>query len=81
MKQKDMAMILLVVSFAGICSFFVSKLIFTGGANRNIPVEIVQPITTEFDPGDARYSKFFNEDALNPTMLIRIGDTNNKKPF
>jgi len=81
MKQKDIAMILIVVFVAGIASFFISKLLFTGGTNRNLEVEIVQPITAEFDPGDERYAKFFNEQALNPTSLIRIGDTDNKKPF
>lgn len=81
MKQKDIAMIVLVVGVAGIASFFISQRFFTGGDNRKLEVEIVQPISDQFDPANERYGKFFNDEAINPTKLIRIGDTNNPKPF
>lgn len=78
MKQKDIVLIIVVVFFAGIVSVVVSKLFFTSGANRSLEAEVVQPISADFQPPD---KQVFNDKAINPTELIRIGDNNNKKPF
>lgn len=80
MKQKDIALIVAVAGFAGIASFILSGVFFSGN-DKVQKVEVVQTITTEFDPNDERYDRFFNDKAINPTKLIRIGDTNNPKPF
>lgn len=77
MKQKDIALVMMVVVFSAIVSFIVSNVLL-GGTSHVSQVETVQAINSDFDlPGD----EFFNQDALNPTKLIQIGDTNNPDPF
>ncbi|MEX2014373.1 MAG: hypothetical protein WD885_00355 [Candidatus Saccharimonadales bacterium] len=78
MKQKDIALIAVVVIFAGIISLVVSNFFFTPDANKTLEAEVVEEITAEFPPVE---ESVFNKDAINPTKLIEIGDSNNKQPF
>ena len=78
MKQKDIVLIIVVMFFSGVVSFAVSQIFISGGANRNLSAEIVQPITSDFQQPD---KNVFNDKAINPTQLIQIGDNNNQKPF
>lgn len=78
MKQKDLALIIAIVFFAGVISLVVSRVFFTSGENRQLEAEVVEPITAEFKQPDTRV---FNKNAINPTKLIQIGDNNNKQPF
>jgi len=77
-KQKDVAMLLIVIFVAGVFSFVVSKIFFTSSKNRNYSVQVVEPISEEFQQPDKRV---FNEQAINPTQLIQIGDSTNPQPF
>lgn len=78
MKQKDLALIVVVVFISGIFSFFASKLLFASPKNRQEKVEIVQPITAEFP---SLSDKYFNKNSNDPTQVIRIGENNNNQPF
>jgi hypothetical protein len=78
MKQKDIALIIVVVAISAVASFFLSKLLFTSQKERSQKVEVVDVITPEFTMPD---SKYFNERSINPTQLIRIGETTNPTPF
>lgn len=78
MKQKDMALIMIIVFFSAIISLFVSKAIFASPKNRQQQVEVIQPITADFPQPDTRY---FNDKAFDPTQLITIGQNANKDPF
>lgn len=78
MKQKDIALIVVIVFISAIVSLFVSKLIFTSPKNRQQAVEVVQPITADFPHPDSRY---FNSNAFDPTKLITIGQNANPDPF
>ncbi len=78
MKQKDIALIILIVAFAGVVSYFASNKIFASPKNRQQQVEVVQPITTDFPKPDSRY---FNNQAFDPTQLITIGQNANPDPF
>lgn len=78
MKRKDIALIVVIVVFAGILSLLISNAFFTPDSNKSLEAEIADPITAEFQQPDPRV---FNEDAINPTKLIQIGDSNNKQPF
>lgn len=78
MKQKDVILIVFVIGLSAILSFFLSGFIVGDPASDPLSVERVEPITSEFNaPSD----EFFNEDAVNPTQLIRIGDGGNVAPF
>ncbi|HVX47974.1 MAG TPA: hypothetical protein VHA05_01310 [Candidatus Saccharimonadales bacterium] len=78
MKQKDIALIILIVAIAGILSMFISKQIFATPKNRQQKVEVVQPITADFPKPDERY---FNSQSFDPTQTITIGGNANPDPF
>lgn len=77
MKQKDIALIIIVAFVAGVISLVISNVLFKS-TERNLEAQTVQPITPDFQPPD---KAVFNENAINPTKLIQIGDTNNPRPF
>lgn len=77
MKQKDIALIMIVVFVAAFASFFLSGMIFKSN-NLREKVETVEPISAEFKQPSEKY---FNTSSINPTQLIRIGDNKNPQPF
>lgn len=78
MKQKDIALILVLVFISGVISFVISGWIFARPADREQKAEIVDVVRSEFIPPNTKY---FNNKAVNPTQLIKIGDSNNPNPF
>jgi len=78
MKQKDIALIAIVVFFSAIFSYFISNAVFASPDNRQEKVEIITPISSEFKTPDTR---FFNETAIDPTQTITIGENANTDPF
>lgn len=78
MKQKDMALIAVIIFISAIVSLFVSKAIFVAPKSRQQQVDVVQPITADFPKPDSRY---FNSASFDPTQLITIGQNNNTNPF
>lgn len=77
MKQKDIALIIVVAFVAGVLSLLVSKFVISSGS-RDLEAQVVQPITTDFQKPDERV---FNDKAINPTQLIQIGNSSNPQPF
>ncbi len=78
MRQKDIAIILAVVLFSTVASVLVSKVLFGKPQNRQVQVEVVQPISADFAEVDKRY---FNPSAIDPTQSIQIGNNSNPDPF
>ncbi len=78
MKQKDVAIIIVIAALSGVISFFISNKIFVTPENRQQNVEIVDPISTEFKEPDSRY---FNKDSINPTRSKTVQDKTNENPF
>lgn len=78
MKQKDIALIAVIAIVSAVVSFLVSGMIFAKPADRQQRAEVVDVITSDFPLPD---SKYFNADAVDPTQLIQIGETNNPNPF
>jgi hypothetical protein len=77
-KQSDMAMLVLVISVSLVVSFFVGDALINTPQNRSSEVEVVTPISSEFP---APSIDIFNEDAINPTEVIEIGNSNQEQPF
>ncbi len=78
MKQKDVALLIVVVIIAGVFSFMISNFLLIPAAGRQAEVEVVSPISSEFvDPDE----KYFNSQSVNPTQIIRIGEGENTDPF
>lgn len=78
MKQKDMLTIAVIVIISAAVSLILSNLLISTPKNRQQKVEVVEPIGAEFVRPDAKY---FNEQSINPTQKIQIGDSSNTKPF
>lgn len=77
MKQKDIAIIIVIVFVAGFASFFLSGFLF-GGESKQQQVEKVDAITTNFPLPDKKY---YNEGAINPAQDIQVTDNQNDNPF
>lgn len=78
MKQKDIALILVMVFIGGVLAFVLSRWIFSKPQNREQTAEIVDSITADFPPPPSRY---FNSNSVNPTQQIEIGTSTNPNPF
>jgi hypothetical protein len=82
MKQKDIALIILVATVTAFASFVIAKNIFKP------PVGSTEvPVVTAIDPNfpdvknDSQYNTIFNNQALDPTQPVQIGNPNNVNPF
>lgn len=78
MKQKDLALVIVIVFVSAVISLIVSKSLFASPRNRQQAVEVVDPIKSDFPEPDSRY---FNTQSIDPTKLIKIGDNTNPTPF
>ncbi len=70
MKQKDIALIIVIVFVSGVVSFLISNN-FISPPKHDEKAAVVEPITAEFNEPDKKY---FNDQSINPTQLITIGD-------
>lgn len=75
MKQKDIALVLVMVFVGAVLALLTSQLIFSAPKNRTQKAEVVDVITPDFP---APPSKYFNVTATNPTQPITLGA--DKKP-
>ncbi len=78
MKRKDVLIIVVIATISGILSLVLSNLFITAPKNRQEKVEVVEAMSSVFKQPDPRY---FNAESVNPTKIIRIGDSTNPTPF
>lgn len=78
MKQKDVAMILIVAFVSAAVAFVVSNWLFGGQKAGEQTTEIIDVISDDFSQPPEKY---FNANAVNPTKLIEIGGESNPSPF
>jgi len=78
MKKNDIALIVLVVSLSLTASYFVLKAFIGEPSGNTQTIEKVEPISAELqEPSD----KIFNKNAIDPTVVIEIGNPSNQQPF
>jgi hypothetical protein len=78
MKQKDIAVILIIAFISAIVSFVASNKLFVTPDNREQKAEVVDPITASFQTPDKKY---FNSNSIDPTQAGVIGGDDNQNPF
>lgn len=78
MKQKDWILIIVISFFSAVVSLLLSNILISPASERMAEVEVVGPISSEFITPDQR---FFNRNSINPTQTIRIGESENERPF
>lgn len=78
MKQKDIALIIILAVVSAIISYFVSGMFISKPTDLKAEVKVVEPISAEMPEVDTRY---FNDKSINPTEVIKIGGQDNAQPF
>ncbi len=78
MKQKDIALIVVIAIVSGVISFIVSGKIFVTPENRAQEVEVVDVIGVEFQQPDKRY---FNTQSIDPAESVQLSENDNQTPF
>ncbi|HUB93120.1 MAG TPA: hypothetical protein VMB52_01310 [Verrucomicrobiae bacterium] len=78
MKQKDVALIIVIAAVSAVVSFIVSNKLFVTPANRQQKVEVVDVINPTFQTPSTKY---FNSSSIDPAQNSQIGSNNNQTPF
>jgi hypothetical protein len=77
-KQKDVALIIVIAFISAVASFIVSGRVFVAPANRQQKVEVVDKVNPSFQ---APAQKYFNSNSIDPTQNPSVGTSNNQNPF
>lgn len=80
MKKNDITVIAISAIIASVFSIILSQVLF-GASSKNLTAEKVDAISADFNKPDPKTSTIFNSQAIDPTRLIKIGDTTNNNPF
>ena len=71
MKKTDIAMIILIAGFSVLISYLVINSLAQGGfSEQTYEVKTTEPISNEYVKPS---SEIFNNDAINPTVQVNIG--------
>ena len=71
-------MIILIASISMVVTYFIAKAIIGTPSNKQVSAEVVELIKPDLTQPS---SKIFNRDAINPTVVIQIGNPSNQQPF
>lgn len=74
MKQKDIPILVAIIIVSSVMSLLITKTLFVPKSGKVLTAEKVDEIKSDFQKPDPFV---FNKDAVNPTELIRIGNTSN----
>lgn len=78
MKKNEIALLVLIVAISIGIAYAVGQSIFGKATTKPVEVETVTTISSEIEqPSET----IFNENAINPTVPVRIGDPSNQQPF
>lgn len=78
MKQKDIAVIIIIAFISAIASFVVSGKLFVTPSNRQQKAEVVDPIDASFNKPSEKY---FNSNSIDPARPSGVGGDTNQDPF
>lgn len=78
MKQKDIAILIAVAVFSGIFSLVLSNMFFGNKSTKSQQVESIDAITADFKLPDKKY---FNNDSIDPVVLIQVGPSDSPNSF
>lgn len=78
MRKNDLALLVLIASISLVVAFLLVKTFFGEPKPEQTKVEKVEPISATITQPSERV---FNDQALNPTVVIQIGNPSNQQPF
>ena len=79
MKQKDIALIIVIIFVSGVVSYIVSGMLFKN-SSQSTTVQTVSVINPDFNVSQVN-PEYINSSSVDPTQLIQIGNSNNPNPF
>jgi hypothetical protein len=80
MKRKDIILIVVVGVVSAVFAIVISNVLFASPKQRTQKAEVVEVISPEFK-APAEDDKYINSESIDPTQIIRIGDSSNNTPF
>lgn len=82
MRQKDIAVLILAAGISALVSFIVAGAIFNP-SKYSTKVPVALPIEPNFPDvtNDSNFNTFLNPKALDLTVPVQIGDSQNEDPF
>lgn len=78
MKKNEIALLVLIVAISVGIAYAIGQSIFGSATTKPVQVETVTAISPEVQPPN---ETVFNENAINPTVPVKIGDPSNQQPF
>lgn len=78
MKQKDFALIAVVIVISVVFSLVLSNAVIGSPKKNQLKAADVDALSASFPLPDEKY---FNDKSLDPTQTIQIGNANNPDPF
>lgn len=78
MKKSDIAILVLIIGVSLLVAFLVGNAIFGGRVDQPVKVETADRISADVTQPD---KAVFNENAINPSVQIQIGQSSNEQPF
>lgn len=78
MKKQDIAIIILIVAISALAAYLIGRAIVGDPQQQAVQVPTVEAVSTNVEEPDNRV---FNDNAINPTVEINIGDSSNRQPF
>jgi hypothetical protein len=82
MKRKDIVILLVAGLVTGFISMIIAGVVFNPAAKR-AKAPVAEPLSTSLPDikNDTAYSNFLNKDALDPAAPVKLGNSQNNKPF
>lgn len=78
MKKNEIALLILIIGISVGAAYMVGQAVFGKATTKPVDVETATLITATIEyPSET----IFNENAINPTVPVRIGDPSNQQPF
>jgi hypothetical protein len=83
MKRKDLLTLIVTGFFSAIIAFVITSVIFSAPRNRSakVPVVNVVPVSLPDVKNDPSYKPIFNNNAVDLTQPVQIGNSQNTTPF
>lgn len=78
MKKNDIAVLIVIVAISVGVAFFVGKAFLGDKKPEDTKVEVIDEISAEIQPPNPAV---FNNNAINPAVSIKIGNSTNQQPF
>lgn len=78
MKKNEIALLILIVAISIGIAYAVGQSIFGKATTKPVEVETVTAISANIEQPN---ENVFNENGINPTVPVKIGDPSNQQPF